>query len=395
MLRCSRVNVLRVAVDRSLVFDARKKGKRPRTHVLIVGVSWYPHLPGGGKKVVENADGLGQLTSPSVSARELASWFLDHFDGDRPLGTLRLLTSEKTPGLFKHAKLAKAKTPARATVDQIKEAVDAWVEAGDKHAGNLMVFYFCGHGLGNEQAMSLLPQDFGAKRGEAFATAINFHAFKRGMRRCKALNQAFFVDACRSNSDLLDENFGRTLLENPGTSPGDLQQPVFWSTKLGAKSQAEAKKPSFFTQALISALGGLGADFNAGTWRVTTNKLAEALPFEMRRAKRGQLPPADDLTPFVLNNLADDPEIPVSVICMPKAAHKKTTLSCELGNQVVQRKPAPIPDRWEVSLRAVPESYAFRAAPNGAPFIEAMETIAIRPPGQDIQLVLNPKKKDP
>lgn len=394
MLQCSRDNVHRVAVDRSLVFDARKKGKRPRTHVLIVGVSWYPHLPGGGKKQVENADGLGQLTSPSVSARELATWFLDHYDGDRPLGTVRLLTSEKKVGPFKHVKLAKAKAPARATVDEIKDAVDRWVEAGDKHADNLMLFYFCGHGLGNEQAMSLLPQDFGAKRGEAFATAINFHGFKRGMRRCKALNQVFFIDACRSDSDLLGENFGRTLLE-AGPPPPGLQQPVFWSTKLGAKSQAEAKKPSFFTRALIAGLGGLGADISGGAWRVTTNKLAEALPFEMRRAKRGQLPPADDLTPFVLNSLDEDPEVPVSVICMPKEAHDKTTLSCELGNQVVKAKPAPIPDRWEVSLRAVPESYAFRAAPNGAPFKEAMTTMAIRPPGQDVQLVLNPKKKDP
>jgi hypothetical protein len=379
-----------VVADPSLIFDAKKK--TPATHALIVGVSWYPHLPGGGQKQVAHADGLGQLTSPAVSARTLATWLLDEYAGARPLGSLRLLTSEKTPKEFAHPKRKQPAPPAAATVDSIKDAVDGWVAAGDKNPNNLMLFFFCGHGLGNETAMSLLPQDFGAKKGEAFATAISFHGFKRGMRSCKALNQAFFVDACRSDSDLLFDNFGRTLLDAIPPPP-NLQQPVFWSTKLGEKSQAEAGKPSFFTQALISGLHGLGADLDGGKWRVNTNGLAFALPKEMQRANRGQLPPADDLTPFFLNDLAGDPEVPITVVCLPEDARPKATLSCSLANQVVHQQPKPSPDPWQLVVRAVPESYAFAAKVTTGPYLDALQLIAIRPPGQEVPITLSKKKK--
>jgi hypothetical protein len=50
-------------------------GNVPQTHVLIVGVGRYPFLHGGGAEADELAP-LGQLTSPTVSARVLAEWFL-------------------------------------------------------------------------------------------------------------------------------------------------------------------------------------------------------------------------------------------------------------------------------------------------------------------------------
>lgn len=50
----------------------------PGTHVLMIGVGRYPFLEGGNAANPFNmAMGMGQLSSPSLSVQELASWFMD------------------------------------------------------------------------------------------------------------------------------------------------------------------------------------------------------------------------------------------------------------------------------------------------------------------------------
>jgi hypothetical protein len=289
--------------------------------------------------------------------------------------------------------------PAPATLAGIKSAVDDWFERGDSNPNNLLVFYFCGHGLGNETQMSLLPQDFGAVKGEAFATAVNFHGFKRGMRACRALNQAFFVDACRSDSDLLsDDNVGRSL-RDAVPPPAKLRQPVYWSTRLGENSQALKNQPSHFTTALIEGLGGLGADNPAGPWRVSTNRLSEAISLRMeavmRRANEDQLSPADELTPFILNTLATDPVVPIQIICTPPEALAKVSLSCARGGEVLHTVKAPSPAAWELRLPAVRESYSVGAKlAKDALFKDALASVNVRPPGFPVPLILSKKKKN-
>ena len=57
-----------------LVHDAAVAG--PATHALVIGVGDYPHLNGGTKKRTDQHDGMEQLTSPPISARQFASWLL-------------------------------------------------------------------------------------------------------------------------------------------------------------------------------------------------------------------------------------------------------------------------------------------------------------------------------
>jgi hypothetical protein len=59
--------------DRFLIHNVAVDG--PATHALVIGVGAYPHLIGGTGRTKYN-DGMGQLTSPPISARLFASWLM-------------------------------------------------------------------------------------------------------------------------------------------------------------------------------------------------------------------------------------------------------------------------------------------------------------------------------
>ncbi len=379
-----------MGADASLIFDAKKKG--PTTHVLIVGVGWYPHLPGGGKKQVADPQGLSQLTSPNASARALASWFLakDGFvNRERPLSTLRLLTSEKKPKPFVNPKTAATLVPEQATFAALKTAIDGWYRAGDASPLNLMIFYYCGHGLGSEAAMTLLAQDFGADPTNILDTALDFSGFRRGMKQCKARQQVYFVDACRSRSDILvySAQFAGQPVKVASATTELKQQPVFWSTRFDAEAQGTKNKPSYYTETLIAALRGLGAERTSGSWQVSTGALALALPHEMLRRNLPQLPPADDVTPFAIADVPVDPKVPVSVICDPEAARPSMKLSCSLATAVIKAETKPGAGPWQLELAALPDvSYSFSAKALAPKFRDSSAVESIRPPGQIIRL---------
>ena len=60
----------------TLVFQSPDGLEGARTHVLVIGVGRYPHLKDGSGRVLENHYGLGQLTSPPLSAAAIADWFV-------------------------------------------------------------------------------------------------------------------------------------------------------------------------------------------------------------------------------------------------------------------------------------------------------------------------------
>src|SRR5688572_29148314 len=61
-----------------LVHDAGVGG--PATHALVIGVGAYPHLNGGSGRLSPQHDGMEQLTSPPISARQFASWLMSEFN---------------------------------------------------------------------------------------------------------------------------------------------------------------------------------------------------------------------------------------------------------------------------------------------------------------------------
>src|SRR6476646_2588981 len=86
---------------------------QPGTHALVIGVGKYAHLA-GGEAPVANPDGMGQLTSPPISARAFALWLrTDYCDKAKPLASLSLLLSEADSEPFE------ANDVAAATIENI------------------------------------------------------------------------------------------------------------------------------------------------------------------------------------------------------------------------------------------------------------------------------------
>jgi len=180
--------------NESRVFEAQQPGAA--THALIIGVGTYPHLLGGNGPTLADTQGLGQLTSPPVSACALADWLIGRFtNAERPLGSVRLLAS------IDAANQQNGGVAPR--IDAIEQAANEWLVDGNTNPDNQLLFYFCGHGIGANGLLALLAEDFGSKPNNELDGAIDFARFHNGMNRCKAQYQCFFIDACRSNADLL------------------------------------------------------------------------------------------------------------------------------------------------------------------------------------------------
>lgn len=375
--------------DPSLIFNAKKKG--PTTHAIVVGVGWYPHLPGGGGTKIRDPQGLTQLTSPIASARAFATWLLtpDGFkNGQRQLSTVRFLTSEKKPKPFFNPKTGESAPPAPATFQNLDAAIKAWYDDGNKEDANLLLFYFCGHGLGTESTMTLLPQDFGADPDNVLDTAFDFSTFVLGMKHCKAGSQAFFIDACRSPTDILrySPKFAGRPIKSPNGVPPQKDQSVFWSTRAGANSQGVKNKPSYYTSTLLAALGGLGADLRTGTWQVSTGSLANAVKVEMNRRALSQAPPADPNELFVINDVIGNPKVPVSVICLPEELRPKVKLSCSVAAKVVEKQKKPAATPWVIELPALQEPYVFAAQGPDGPLVVQEPNAMVLPPGRAVNL---------
>jgi hypothetical protein len=88
---------------RPLLWDRVKPGV-VQTHVLVIGVGHYRHLPGGDGPIVpaDREYGLGQLTSLPISARAFAKWMLTNYENPvAPIGSVDLLLSERPTKSFK------------------------------------------------------------------------------------------------------------------------------------------------------------------------------------------------------------------------------------------------------------------------------------------------------
>lgn len=140
------------------------------THVLIVGVGEYPCLLGGDSvRLLDKPMGLGQLSSPPLSAVALADWFIGRqtlgpevdepvgfHNPNAPLASVEMLVS---PGLSYQCRDCTNVAVEPTTRDNIDCSYGAWVERAKSHAGNIAVFYFCGHGIaGSSDYIRHLPR---------------------------------------------------------------------------------------------------------------------------------------------------------------------------------------------------------------------------------------------
>jgi hypothetical protein len=326
----------------------------PATHAIVIGVGDYPHLNGGTSTLTTLDGGLNQLSSPPESAREVVTWLLDKFTNvDKPLASLSLLISEKDgPQPLAHARLPAPFTPKEATIAHVKQAVRDWKDLGDKNEENLVLFFFCGHGVASGlDSMTLLVSDYGKDNNMPMEGAVDFAAMHRGMAQCKASYQCYFVDACRTVDDIASNTTaqGEAIIQDNKNRPSgwDWNYAILYSTLAGEKAYGRKNKPSFYTEELILGLNGTGANSRngAGAWRVSTNDLCTAVHRGLSHRGKKIKSPMASLVDFEFHELTADPIVPVWVYCEKNSDTDQALFKCLQGGNIICERP-PQPDKW-------------------------------------------------
>ncbi|MCP3669802.1 MAG: caspase family protein [Gammaproteobacteria bacterium] len=331
---------------------------QPATHVLLVGVGNYPHLnDGDGNLAVEHGE-MGQLSSPPVSAYAIADWFLDKFNNPaKPLASVSLLVSGKEIQPYQNARLDAPVMPVAATYPNLKAAVDEWYLLCDGSEGNLAMFWFCGHGVARGMVgPSLLLEDYGASKITPMDGAVDFSMFHRGMNRCAARQQCFFIDACREVSEVVLNTSadGQVLVQDstnrPYTDGRDFR--VYYAAIEGAAAYGRKNNTSHFTEELIRGLNGCGSHnmLDNDKWWVSTGRLQEWLHWGlMKRPGKPKVPAGELQGAFEFHLLSATPMTPFYVGCDPNNDNDAATLSCKADGNVIATR-APAPKEWLVEV---------------------------------------------
>jgi Caspase domain len=395
-------------MSRFLVHEVSVDG--PATHVLILGVGRYPHLIGGDAPC-QNPDGMGQLSSPPISARAMASWFIASYtDPAKPLASVALLLSEADPQPFQNSRTDESFEVEDATADNAEAAIRAWRDRANSDPGNRIFFYFCGHGVSEGEDMALLTSDFCSDGYNPLQGAIDLRRLQGGLKAARASEQVFFIDACRASSDVLisetDGVAGRVPLlpgRRPVGLPALLAVPYF-ATLAGTKAYARENSVSLFTDALLRSLRGAGSDEPEdleGPWQVSTTRLQQGIDHFMKEPVFAgeivgvQVPVTGQLPVFVLHYLDGPPEVPVYVGCDAGADNELAEFIClqggaERARRVLAEVDPEYPQReWALPLSF--GSYEFRAefGANGPPRVTP-RPVDVRPVTRRVKLKANP-----
>jgi hypothetical protein len=383
--------------EESLVHSVRVKG--PATHVIVIGVGDYPHLVNGSGPLTNANDQMTQLTAPPLSARAIAGWLISNLnDPDKPLATVSLLLSESQPSTFQNPRTRATRAVPSATMENVEPAIREWFGRGNSQLENRLLFYFSGHGTARGSDVALLLADYGATVGNALEGAIDFGEFVQGMNLCKARQQVFLVDACRSNSDMLIGTYrGKPIYSLTAWEdiPTELRQSaVFYSSIAGAAAYGRPNQVSPFAEAVIRALSGAASDDIHGEkdWRVNTARLQEALSFYMEHAvgpwgPRALVPAANDLTTFEIHRLRGKPVATAVVQCVPKEATALAKFKCWSGGKLRDERPPGVGE-WLVQLPV--GTYKFTAEFADRNYKAGRASARLRPVYRPVELKVRP-----
>lgn len=373
------------------VFEEQIDG--PATHAIVIGVGAYTHLVGGKGDLFQGHENMGQLSSPPYSARAFANWLLKKYrNPKKPLASLDLLLSDTQGNEFTLPD-GEVKQVENANMANVKRNVRRWKARGDQSRDNLVIFYFCGHGIAAGTEIALLLKDFGEYEDAPLENAIDFRGFHLGMKKCTAREQIYFVDACRMASPTLIESYnysGDPIIHGSAhKSPfGNCQTPIYYATLAGNAAYGRDGVPTLFTEALLLAMEGAGSDNVEGDWRVYTDMLNRGIGYTLEMVKGDavkldQISPVDDLTNFTLHYLDKKPIVPVKIGCNPKEANLFAKLSYSDGSKDVVR-PHMEESNWDEIIEV--GNYKFSAEFQGGPFRDKHEQRYVRPPFRPIKL---------
>ena len=357
------------------LFDAQlPRDTQAQTHALVIGVGAYPHLPGGDKEDSEPSVktlGLGQLTSPPLSATAVTNWLLaKHQNPAVPLGSVELLLSPATytPSPEAAAKLGVPAAPIAvdaANLADIKSAFARWYLRLNKRSDNVGLFYFCGHGL-EASDRYLLPADFGQNPLDSTDRIIDFTLTRGNMDRCQASTQCFFIDACRDRPLEIQAAaaagaVGQALLGPQAGPISDRDGQTYHAAAPGRPAEGPVGDKSYFARALIDCLNGMGGGSPAGTFvPVDSFTLGSALRELVARL-------AEDFSPGLRCAIDGDAQLPVPVnlhlaampvdvltiiACNPSSAQRLARLTLVDASGKVTPRPAVADTPWKLTVPA-------------------------------------------
>lgn len=336
------------------------------THVLLIGVDGYHHLPavggaGGDENVKRLAPGLHQLNTSVLSVERLASWFLAGAAGQpgfqcatHPLASIDILLS---PGRFTEAGKDSVEV-LEATFRNIRDAVRAWRDRAHTKEQNHALFFMVGHGMEGLDHY-LLPADVFEDVSVPGEKLIKLNTLISNMGSCRAGIQMFFVDACRSElGDKLlkaeiDPDFCAPFLQAQ-SSRHPRHVPLYRAAQVkGRPAVGRNQQPTFFTEGVLDCLNHHGADDNQGdgAFWVTVNSLRVALDERMKRLSRlsghalnSDFTDKSHEPPEIDQNVHQIPDadcrVQARLNVIPDTRFADTHLRMEGGSVLMERSPA-------------------------------------------------------
>ena len=260
---------------------------QPGTHVLVIGVSKYPHLQDGTNPTAEGQDfQIDQLTAAARSASEFAAWLMnDYHCPDAPLSSLRILLSPSEGEEIAEDIEPLLGTDFAATRANTDTIFGEFISACKSHEDNVAIVYVAGHGvqLTKHGAIVLLEDFAAANQLQKLHGAIDMAGVHGGMNAPGFPKRQFwFVDSCRQVPVIarrFDMLSGALTLDIPMMS-GEVS-PMFLAATTGEAAYARAGGRTLFFEALNWAFAGgaaTGPRAPVNSWHVSVSQLIEHLP---------------------------------------------------------------------------------------------------------------------
>ncbi len=256
--------------DSGLVWLESELAAKPATHLLIAGIGRFDTL-----------GGATSISSPPISARQVASWFLDgaarrgpgFANPARPLASLAVLLSEAEDG--SPSEIEGGPVP-RASFQALKAAVRAWIDRAKANPLNTMILFLASHGISAGRRTAILCEDYGTDRFDAEAGMIEVEQFVVALGQVDVLGKLLIFDCCRTEGETMDPNqtLGNKLIGAMATPVLPRRPQVMRSTMLGQRAYGHVNGPTLFTKALLEALSGLAASPNEH-WQIGSTRLCD------------------------------------------------------------------------------------------------------------------------
>lgn len=392
---------------------------KPGFHAFIVGVSVYPHLPGGNGPKAPDTLKMKQLTSSALTAYRVFKWLEERkADLPVPLATCELLLSPSPDEL----KIEPALTglAENATWENFERAAKSWRDAAKKDSNGVTFFYFAGHGmqrtLSAEQILVL--EDFGNGQGGLLRNCVGFNNFYMGMApigdfKKLARTQLYFVDACRTIHEAVlayENELCSPIWNTAARAQDERQESIFFAAVPGKTAYGLKGDQTIFSKALLACLNGGAGELQNEEWQVSVSSLNRGLAYHIgllnkqliadpKQGKRDQAFRVSGLTPeTVIRRFVKPPTVDLMIEVDPDDVDVRRKIKVEAMQDGGKLEEAPLPLEPHPFLWKLPGGYyrlRAKIEPPDARYVDCPETTThlLMPPGKRAKVRVVPEGK--